>query len=341
MAPEATPFRWGVVGPGSIAHRFADALAFVPGACVQRVYGRNADRASAFAQRYRATTSATSAELLSDPKVDAVYIATPHAQHGEFVRAALLAGKPVLCEKPLVPTHAEAKALVQLARERGVFLMEALWTRFLPAYELAGAWLRDGLIGELRSLSSSFCFSTPFDPASRLWDPALAGGALLDLGIYNLAVTRWALQQTHGGVCPELNGMEVHAAIAPSGVDASVEATLHFSGGITSRLRCGFDASSGNAFEVLGTQGCLRFPYNFWQAESVESIRAWQTPELTAAPFAGNGFEGEITEAQTCIRAGRIESLRMPHAESLALVEWMDAMRRKIGVRYPFEPRHP
>jgi predicted dehydrogenase len=340
MVPEAQPFRWGVIGPGNIAHRFADALAFVPGARVQRVYGRNVQRASEFAQRYQATCSATSDELLADANVDAVYIATPHAQHGELVRAALLAGKPVLCEKPLVPTLAEAEALVQLARERGVFLMEALWTRFLPAYERAGAWLRDGVIGELRSLNSNFCFSVPFDPATRLWNPALAGGALLDIGIYNLAVTRWALQQTHGGLCPELTGLEVSASIAPTGVDAAVQATLHFAGSVTAQFRCGFDAVSANAFELQGSQGCLRFPYNFWQAESVELIKGSQPPELTTAPFVGNGFEGEIAEAQACIRAGLFESQRMPHAESLALVTWMDAIRRQIGVRYPFESQN-
>jgi predicted dehydrogenase len=131
--------------------------------------------------------------------------------------------------------------------------------------------------------------------------------------------------------------MDVSATIAPSGVDAAAQATLHFPGNVTAQFRCGFDAVSANAFELQGSQGCLRFPHNFWQAESVELIRGSQPPELTAAPFVGNGFEGEIAEAQACIRAGLFESQRMPHAETLALVTWMDAIRRQIGVRYPFE----
>ena len=337
MHAEVKPFRWGLIGPGQIAHRFAEALSFVPGASLRGVYGRNTKGAIAFAQRHRSISVASCAELLADDGVDAVYIATPHSHHGEYVRAALLAGKPVLCEKPMVPTLKEAESLVLLARERRVFLMEALWSRFLPAYALAGTWLREGKIGALRSMRSSFCFFVPFDAASRLWSPALAGGALLDIGIYNLAITRWVLEQTSGGVCPELTGMDVQAVLAPSGVDAALEATLHFPDGVTSSFRCGFDTSSDNAFEIFGSEGCVRFPHNFWQAESIERIRDSRPPEQTLAPFVGNGFEGEIAEAQHCIRAGLNESPQMQHAESLAIVGWMDAIRRQVGVRYPFE----
>jgi predicted dehydrogenase len=328
-------FRWGVIGPGGIANRFAGALAAVPGARLAAVFARDAAKGRAYADQWQpadapARVTTELADLLADPAVDAIYIATPHSHHGEYVRAALLAGKPVLCEKPLVTTRAEGQTLVDLARERGVFLMEALWTRFLPAYEVAGRLLREGAIGELRAMQSSFCFASAYDPMHRNWNPALAGGSLWDIGIYNLAVTRWVLQQMNGGVCPEPLAMDVQATLAPTGVDAAVNVTLHFPGGVTSQFRCGFDAASVNAFEALGSKAGLRFPTDFWQAEAVELVTRKAAPTRLEAPFAVNGFEGEIAEAQACIRAGCVESPRMPHAETLALLGWMDAIRARF-----------
>lgn len=335
MRPDADLFQWGVIGPGGIANRFADALSAVPGARLAAVFARDAAKGQAYADRWqhadtpaRVTTQLD--QLLADPAVDAVYIATPHSHHGEYIRAALLAGKPVLCEKPLVTSLAEGQALVDLARERQVFLMEALWTRFLPAYEQAGRWLRDGAIGELRAMQSSFCFASVYNPQHRQWNPSLAGGALWDIGIYNLAVTRWVLQQMNGGVCPEPVAIDVQAQLAPTGVDAVVNATLHFPGGVTSQFRCAFDATSINAFEALGSKAALRFPCDFWQAEAVELVTRKQPVARVETPFLRNGFEGEIAEAQACIRAGLVESPRMPHAESLALLRWMDAIRARF-----------
>lgn len=333
---DLTSFRWGVIGPGGIANRFAGALPAAPGARLAAVFARDAAKGQAYAAQWQregepaARVTTVLDELLLSDDVDAVYVATPHSNHAEYVRAALLAGKPVLCEKPLVTTRAEGQALVDLARSRGVFLMEALWTRFLPAYDLAARMLQDGAIGKLRAMQSSFCFASVYNPQHRQWNPALAGGALWDIGIYNLAVTRWVLQQMNGGVCPEPEAMDVHATLAPTGVDQAVNVTLHFPGGVTSQFRCGFDAASVNSFEALGSQAGLRFPTDFWQAEAVELVTRKAPPERVAAPFAINGFEGEIAEAQACIRAGWVESPRMPHAETLALLGWMDAIRAKF-----------
>jgi predicted dehydrogenase len=338
--PSDTSFAWGLIGPGRIARRFADALAAVPGARLGAVYGRDPTRAAAFAAELggaAARVAGTLQDLLADPTLDAIYIATPHAQHGEFVRACLSAGKPVLSEKPLVPNLAQGQALTTLARERGVFLMEALWTRFLPAYEVAGRWLREGAIGELRGMQSSFCFPAEFDAESRLFNPQLAGGALLDIGIYNLAVTRWVMEQALGA-CPALQQLQVQARLAPTGVDTAIAGSLGLAGGVVSQWRCGFDAVSPNAFEIMGSAGSIVFPSNFWEATTVELRRGRHAdPERVAAPFVLNGFEGEIAEAQACVRSGRLESPRMPHAESLALLGWMDRIRQDIGVRYPFE----
>ncbi len=331
MTGDGDLFRWAVIGPGGIANHFAAALPAVPGARLAAVLARDAAKGRAYAARWQREDEAPArvttllAALLADASVDAVYIATPHSHHGEYIRAALQAGKAVLCEKPLVTTRAEGHALIELARSKGVFLMEALCTRFLPAYDVAGRWLREGALGELRAMQSSFCFAAPYDPEHRLWNPALAGGSLWDVGIYNLAVTRWVLQQLNGGACPEPESIEVRARMAPSGVDAAVNVCLHFPGGVTSQFRCGFDAASANGFEVLGSRAALRFPKGFSFAEVVEL-----DDEHVDAPFILNGFEGEIAEAQRCIRAGLVESPRMPHTETLALLGWMDAIRARF-----------
>ena len=336
------PLRWAIVGPGRIAHRFAQALAGLPDAQLVAVHGRDSSRAQAFAQRYTTATQApvqlfTELDLLlGRPDVDAVYVATPHALHGAAVQAALLHGKAVLCEKPLVPNLAQGQTLVQLAQQRRVFLMEAMWTRFLPLYAQLGTWLREQTIGPLRGLQSSFCFNAPYDPNGRLFNPALAGGALLDIGIYNLTVTRWVLQQAWGR-CPEPTHWCVHGRLAPTGVDVQLAATLVFEGGLSSQFTCALDAASDNALTIQGELGTIRLPHNFWQATQAVLQRTGQPALTVDEPFLINGFEGEIVEAMRCIRAGLVESPLMPHCESLATLAWMDRLRGSLGVLYPGE----
>ncbi len=314
----------------------------MPGAELRAVLGRDATRAADFAANCTNIDGSHPAvaksidELLADPRIDGIYIATPHAQHGEWVRRCLDAGKPVLCEKPLVPNLAQGRALVHLARERQVFLMEAVWTRFLPIYAVVARWLRDQAIGELRAIQSSFCFPAPFEPAGRLYNPALAGGALLDIGIYNLTVTRWVLQ-TALGACPEPLSIHATGVLAPTGVDQRVTATLQFPGGLDSQFICGLDGCAENALTIFGERGVIKLPTKFWQATEALLQRLDEPEQHIQAPFRVNGFEYEIEEAQRCIRAGLIESPRMTHDDTLATLGWMDEIRRQVGVRYPFE----
>ena len=338
----STSFGWALVGPGNIAHRFADAVHRLPGMHLAVVQGRDHSRAQAFAEHWTRDglppipATADLAAALARPDVDGVYIATPHAFHGGAIREALLAGKAVLCEKPLVASRAEALPLVGLARERGVFLMEAVWTRFLPAYATIKAWLADGAIGPLRGMQSSFCFDSPYEPTSRLYDPALAGGALLDLGVYNLTMTRWVLQHALGE-CPEPVALQASGQLAPTGVDQRVWATLDFGGGRVSQFTCGFDGSADNGLRIFGQRGHIVVPRVFWEATEAQLHIDGEAPVVVQAPFAINGFEGEIEEAVRCARAGRIESATMSHADTLATLGWMDRIRAQLGVRYPFE----
>lgn len=339
-------FAWALVGPGTIAHRFADAVRQLPGTYLHTVVGRTAAKAQAFADTWSRDGAPTPwatddlAATLRNPTIDGVYIATAHEQHGDLVRQCLLAGKAVLCEKPLVPTAHQAQALINLAREQGVFLMEALWSRFLPVFDLVAEWLQSGAIGTVHAVQSSFCFPSDYDPHSRLFDPALAGGSLLDVGIYNLALSRWALQHcpaANAGQCPEPLHIQAHAVLAPTGLDQRVTAMLVFPHGVSVQFVCGLDTAADNSLRILGAHGSIVLAHHFWEATEATLLRHGQPPHTQAAPFRINGFEGEIEETMRCVRAGLTESPRMPHAETLALVRWMDAIRAQVGVHYPFD----
>jgi predicted dehydrogenase len=333
-------FRWALLGPGRIARRFAHALRELPDTRLAVVVGRDEQRAAEFARHWcepgdaRVGTDLT--ELLRTRDVDAVYIATPHAFHAEAAARCLRAGLPVLCEKPLAPTLAQTRELCELSRRLDVFLMEALWTRFLPVYEEVGGWLREGRIGALRGIQSSFCFSVPYDPAGRHYDPQQAGGALLDLGVYNLGTALWALRESTGAL-PQLDELLAEATFAPSGVDKSITATLRFVGEVSLQFRCGFDAYADNGLRLFGERGVITVPERFWEGQRATLRVDDGDFEQIERPFAINGFEGEILEAQACIRAGRHESARLPQADTLAVAEWSETIRRHVGLRYPFE----
>lgn len=349
------PFRWGLIGPGRIAHRFVDALRAVPGAQLVAVCGRDAEqpdgRTQAFARYAQQQQSGLAPRvhgsldgLLQPGTLDAVYVATPHAQHGEAIRAALQAGIPVLCEKPLVPNAQEGAELVALAQTRRVFLMEALWSRFLPSFAQLAGLLRAGAIGQLQRIESRFCFEVPFDPGNRLYDPHRAGGAVLDIGIYNLAALRWVLQAAWGH-CPEPEHLDVQGGLTPNGLDQWVQAQLHFRAAeqrVQADFLCALDRSDPNTLRITGTNGCIELRDGFWHAQALHLERGHPgTPDHVtqhlSCPWACNGFEYEIQAAQVAIRAGELEAPGMPHAESLALLRWMDTLRARLGVVYPFE----
>ena len=333
-------FGWGVVGPGKIAHKFAEAVQRSEGMRLAAVAGRDQGRASTFAAKWaldRGTAQAAAGleAMLSDPGVDAIYVATPHAFHAEAIRRALEAGMPVLSEKPLVPDLASGSALVELARQRRVFLMEAVWTRYLPIYGVVARWLREGAIGRLRAIQSAFCFNLPYDPAHRGYDPAQAGGALLDLGIYNLTMTRWSMQAATGA-CPALQSLQARATLGPTRVDHRLDATLEFAGGVVSQFICAFDTTADNTLRILGEDGSIVVP-DFWQATQARLRRASGGDFTEVRPFRVNGFEYEVEEAVRVIREGGLESAAIPLDETLETLRWMDRIRAQVGVRYPFE----
>lgn len=328
------PLRWAVVGPGAIAHRFAQALAGIPGQRLAAVVGRDPSRAGAFAARWSAAGSPArvhaSPGSLGADEVDAVYVATPHPAHGGAVRAALETGLHVLCEKPLVTDPDEAAELCALARRRGRLLMEAFWSRLLPVMPVVRGWIAEGRIGRVQGLQASFCFALPFDPTARHFDPALGGGVLLDIGVYPLGLARdlLAVQGEHGEPTLQVTGR-----IGASGVEERAVMTLTWPGGVVGQFVCAFDGRAPNDLVVLGDAGFITLHGPFWECSRASVTRHGEVVERVERPFRINGFEYEIEEAIRCIAQGVVESPAVPHADTVAVLRQVDAMRRTLGVR--------
>jgi predicted dehydrogenase len=315
-----TKVRWGILGAGNIAQKFARDIAHTSSAELQAVGAREIERARTFAHTYGLASAHGSYEaLFADRQVDAIYVATPHSFHLEQSIAALRAGKPVLCEKPLTPNLEDSKTLVTAARDLDVYLMEALWSYFLPAIGKARQWLDQGRIGELTQVRADFGFKAPFDPDARLFNPALAGGALLDIGIYPIALSRLVLGQGPN---------QVHSLMkfASTSVDDEVYA-LFQTGEVTSVLTCSFRSKLANLGTLVGTRGRIELP-RFWQAESALLYEGDTLVERFEDQRKGGGFEFEIEAASTDILQGRKQSQIMPHALSLALQEDMARVRK-------------
>ncbi len=323
-------FNWGIIGPGRIAHQFAEGLKVIEDAALYAVASSNIERAQAFAEQYGGGVTYDSYQaLVNDPQVDAIYIATPHRFHFDNARLGLKAGKPVLCEKPLTVNAAEAQQLIEMARAHKVFLMEALWTRYLPIYRQVRQWLDAGAIGELRLLVSNFGINVPKDQADRWLNPELAGGTLLDMGVYPIAVSQWVMGQT-----PQ--AFSAQAYLGSTGVDELTTVLLKYENGVISQFNSNFITDGVNDFMIYGSTGHIRIHANYWAATQATLVTGEQALTVSK-PFRGGGFEYQTEEAMRCIRAGLLESPGMSHAHTLANMQLMDSIRAEIGLSYPFE----
>ncbi len=322
--------RWGIVGPGGIARKFARDLRVAEGASLQMIASRDLGRAKAFANEFGAEKVTDDlSEMTAAEDVDIVYIASPHPSHFAAAKRMLEAGKPVLCEKPLTVNAAQSRELIQISRTNKVFLMEAMWTRCLPIYDRVREWLDGGRIGVPQLVTSQFCFPSPYDPTSRWFDPESAGGSLLDLGVYNLAMSQLVMGRKPAKV-------SAVARMASSGVDEKLSASMVYENGGIAQFTCGLRTCADNSLTIGGEKGFIRVLSGFMNAEEAFLTVDGHT-ESAREPLRGEGFEFEIEEAMRCLRAGEIESPKMPHADTLATMEVMDDIRWQIGLRYPCE----
>lgn len=327
MPADTTPIRWGIAGPGGIGSTMARALATLPDARLVAVGSRSPERAAAFAAEHGidpAGAHGSYEALFADPDVDLVYVASPHSEHRAHTIAALEAGKHVVCEKAFAVNAAEARAMTATARRTERFLMEALWTWFLPAVIDIRDRVAAGEIGEVRSIESTFALRIP-GTTGRHRELELAGGALLDLGIYPVAFTRFLL-----GPPTEVRAI---GQIGATGVDVNLGAVLGHPSGAVSVFTTGLDAVSTLTATITGTHGIIRVDAPFWCPTTFTVDRHDGSPERITLPH--QGLAHEAAHAMDRVRAGHLESDVLPLDTSISLMETLDEIRGQIGMAYP------
>ena len=322
--------RWGILGPGSIARSFAEGLKSASDARLMAVGSRDAAKAEAFGAQFDVPHRHNSYQaLVDDREVDAIYVATPHPFHKEHCLLALNAGKPVLCEKPFTINAREAEEVVRTARERKVFLMEGMWSRFFPLMAKLRELLAAGEIGRVRIVEADFGFRAGFDPKSRLFDPQLGGGALLDVGCYVVSFASMIL-----GTPDRMTGL---ATLGATHIDEQAAMVLGHPNGALAMLSTAIRTNSPHNAVILGEEGRIVLQPPFWKPERMTVSRNGKPDEEIYVPSVGSGFNYEADEVGRCLAAGKLESDILPLDETLAIMRTLDTLRAQWGVVYPTE----
>lgn len=322
------PVRWGLLAAGRISHALARAVASTSGGHVVAVAARDLDRARAFAAEHGVPQAYGSyAELCEDPQVDIVYIASTHPHHAPQALDCLAAGKHVLVEKPITLTVRDAEAVLDRARARGLFAMEAMWTRCLPLVRELAERVQTGQVGQLRSVAAAFAVPFDYDESHRLFDLTNGGGALMDLGVYPVT-----LAHLLGG---HPTDVQVLGSVVPTGADDQVGVQWRSDRGVLVQVVCDSQSHGSSRTVVRGSQGWMEVhgPVNDPQSFTVH--RAGEAPEEVTAER--RGFAHQVEEVHRCLREGLVESPLVPHADTVAVMTVLESVRRELGVRYPQE----
>jgi predicted dehydrogenase len=331
----ADTIRWGILATGKIARSFARDLALVPDAEIAAVGSRRIDAARAFSEEHTrgtATAHGSYEQLVADPAVDVVYIATPHALHLDNARLAFEAGKHVLCEKPLTLTTADAEELFALAREHGRFAMEAMWMACHPVIRALAERVRAGDFGSPRSLRAELGFRVDAPPEDRMFDPALGGGALLDMGIYPLTFAHLMLG--------EAEQLTAQADLTATGIDLDVAIAGRYPGGAVAALTASMTSWSSRSAAIATDRGRVEVPFGFhhprYATFTEHSAQGPAHPQRIEGlePVIGQGYGNEIAHVGDCLRQGLLESPFVPHAQTLTLMRQLDGLREQVGIRY-------
>ena len=332
-------FRWGIAGTGTIANRFAAALGRLPDAELVAVASRRQETADEFGERFgvpRRGRHGSYEQLAADDQVDLVYVAPPHTHHHRHTLLFLTAGKGVLCEKPFALDADQAAEMAQTARARGLFLMEAMWSRFLPAYVRLRELVAAGAVGELLSVEGDFGFQVPVSPTHRLFDPALGGGALLDLGVYPVSLASMLLG--------EPARVAAFGRLGETGVDEHVAVMTGYDSGAVAVAKASLRADLACTGRILGTEGSIELPRFMHRPDELLLHRDGGTERLPlpaardpdgGEETAGDGLHHQVRHVHGRLRAGHLESDVMPLAESVSVMRTLDAARAQIGLHYP------
>jgi predicted dehydrogenase len=323
-------YNWGILAPGNIAGKFATELLQLDNARVYAVGSRNGERAKEFAKTFGAERYYDNYnDLVADPEVDIIYIASPHALHAEHALLCLNHKKPVLCEKALGINQTEVERMIGSARDNGVFFMEAFFTPHQPSYKEAKRIIESGVLGKVKYIQGWFGFNrAPYNHSLRLLNPALGGGALLDIGLYPVFDMLYFLG--------EPDQIISKADFAETGVDESVSIRFDYSEGISASIYASFVASSGIGTDILCEYGTLRLRRSNAIDQSLEVDKlgsevkrySWEDPALA-------GLKLEAAEAMKCLDENRFQSDIMPHSMSLSLIKTLDIIRHKAKIIYP------
>ncbi|AVT34847.1 oxidoreductase [Plantactinospora sp. BC1] len=317
-----------------MAGRFVEDLLRLPDAEVVAVGSRTGEAAERFATRYAIPRAHGSwAGLAADDRVDVVYVATPHASHHAATALCLDAGRSVLCEKPFTLNAGQAVDLVARARSSGLFLMEAMWMRCVPAIRRLVTLVRDGAVGVPRLVQADFGLVGPVDPGHRLRDPALGGGALLDLGVYPVTLAQLLL-----GTPETVTGV---ATLSPYGVDETTALVLGYPDGALASLSCSIVADTPWTATVCGSAGRIELDRGFFRPARLTLRQGDAEPRIVEVPYQGEGFVHEAVEVMRCLRTGLTESPLATLADTVAVLRILDAARARTGVRYPADDDWP
>ncbi len=327
----APGLRWGILGAGGIAGHFAAAVRQATASTVVAVGSRDQGRADAFAQAHSIPAAhGTYAALVADPNVEAVYVASPHSEHREHALLALAEGKHVLVEKAFTRNRAEAAEVLSAARSAGLLAAEAMWSRYLPHYDAIARTITAGTLGEVVHVHADHSQLLWPNGPQRLWDPALAGGSLLDLGVYPVAFADLIL----GG----LTDVQVTGTLTPEGVDATAVISARGATGGQAVLTSSMAGAAACTATVVGTQARIELDGRFYQPTTMRLIATNGELLDTFTPeHQFHGFRYEIAEFARTLATGAIETERMPHATTLAVMDVLDQARAQLGVRYPGE----
>ncbi len=323
------PLRWGFVGAGWMAYAMARDTAKLRDHRIAGVFSRSEESRQGFAKDFRCEAFVTLEDLIASDQIDVVYVNTPNQLHYPQVKAALQAGKPVLCEKPFTLNAAQLAELVELARSNKLFLMEAMWVRFLPAVVRLRELLASGVIGDLTWMQASFHSKPSFDPGNRFFDLAMGGGALLDLGIYPISFASMVL-----GTPQSIYGS---AKLADTGVDERFAAMFEYEGGARANLSAGFGGYFEDEIVLQGVLGHIRIPrFNGWNIDRLLIEKDKKTRQ-ERFPLDGRGYGYQAAEVARCLAAGELESPVIPLSESLSIMQTLDSLRALWGIRFPGE----
>ena len=369
MVVPTDPIRWGILGSGRVAHGFAAGLQAVPDSELAAVASRRLSNAEAFAERHGgARVHERYDDLVADPDIDVIYVATPNDRHVHDALNCLAHGKAVLCEKPFTVDSGEARQVIDAARSRGVFCMEGMWMRFIPAVQRAIELVESGAIGDVRTVAADFSHPVRITPGGRMFDPELGGGALLDLGVYTLSLAQSLLG--------EPAQVASHLSIGATGVDEHASVSLGYENGAVATLTCSLRARGPNRAVIAGSTGTIHLPGPIcaptklllepvteadpeadspqaggWLLDAVlarprlervarSAKHAAQRvvrrgPRSMQFPLAANGYNYEAAEVARCLRAGELESPVMPLDESLRTIALIEKIRADHGLGRP------